>query len=337
MDQKLTVQQLYTSVYDQCYSPCGKYLAACNNFGKIAVFNISAALSPEGNEQNWRPVFKFTAHDGPVYTLVSTDRFLISAGTGDIKAWIWTDIIRADNFHKTPNVAWCLSVPGESRFEHPEVNSLVLDNKNGTNSLFGAGGDGNVYMWDLESGKLQNTFRGHTDYIHSLTLRKSSNECLSASEDGTVRVWDVRIPQEAAHVIEPYKTERCNRPHLGKWIGCIAMDSADDWMVCGGGPNLSLWYMRSLAPTTVFTGSNACHQFVKFHEDTIISGGNENLVTHWNISGTLKSQVPCSSNSVYKVCVNDKSDSCKVLSVSGNSANIDIFTNFGYKAFSLCF
>ena len=24
----------------------------------------------------------------------------------------------------------------------------------------------------------------------------------------------------------------CARPKFGKWLGCVAMDTADDWLVC---------------------------------------------------------------------------------------------------------
>nr|XP_013805895.1 PREDICTED: THO complex subunit 6 homolog [Apteryx mantelli mantelli] len=34
------------------------------------------------------------AHDGPVYALVSTDRQLLSASDGEIKAWNWAEIVK---------------------------------------------------------------------------------------------------------------------------------------------------------------------------------------------------------------------------------------------------
>jgi len=38
--------------------------------------------------------------------------------------------------------------------------------------------------------------------------------------------------REAVHIIEPQKNESCARPSIGKWIGFVAVDKADDWMVC---------------------------------------------------------------------------------------------------------
>lgn len=43
---------------------------------------------------------------------------------------------------------------------------------------------------------------------------------------------DTRVGgREAVHIMEPHKNDACSRP-IGKWIGCIAIDRADDWMVC---------------------------------------------------------------------------------------------------------
>lgn len=34
------------------------------------------------------------AHDGPVYSMVSTDRHLLSAGDGEVKGWLWAEILK---------------------------------------------------------------------------------------------------------------------------------------------------------------------------------------------------------------------------------------------------
>jgi len=39
--------------------------------------------------------------------------------------------------------------------------------------------------------------------------------------------------------------------------------------VCGGGPSLSLWHLRSLSLTTVFETPNAAVNFAMFHDDAV--------------------------------------------------------------------
>ena len=41
----------------------------------------------------------------------------------------------------------------------------------------------------------QTTFKGHSDYVHAVCLKNSGRECISGSEDGTVRIWGKDIIQ----------------------------------------------------------------------------------------------------------------------------------------------
>lgn len=57
-------------------------------------FSLSAALSSEAKEESKKPMVTFHAHDGPVYSMVSTDRHLLSAGDGEVKGWLWAEILK---------------------------------------------------------------------------------------------------------------------------------------------------------------------------------------------------------------------------------------------------
>lgn len=84
------------------------------------------------------------------------------------------------------------------------------------------------------------------------------------------------------------------RPDYGRWVKCVAVDKADNWMVssipilphefcicvtcrfaasfvqvCGGGPRLCLWHLRSLGATADFDTPQATPNTVMFHEDTV--------------------------------------------------------------------
>uniref|UniRef100_A0A4W3GY67 Uncharacterized protein n=1 Tax=Callorhinchus milii TaxID=7868 RepID=A0A4W3GY67_CALMI len=177
------------TVFSQSFSPCGKYLAAGNNYGEIGIFSLSAALSINATEENQKPIFTFQAHSGPVYSLVSTDRQLFSSGTGDVKAWNWNELIKKVKLLCTVRPSTLPACPAK-RFEPSRR-------------------------------------RDNPDYIHALTLREQLRECVSGSEDGSVRLWDLRT-EKAVQIIEIYKYQECARPQHGKWIGCLSTDS--DWM-----------------------------------------------------------------------------------------------------------
>ena len=44
----------------------------------------------------------------------------------------------------------------------------------------------------LKSGKTLKEFRGHTSYVHSVCYADEGTKVLTASSDGSVRVWEVR-------------------------------------------------------------------------------------------------------------------------------------------------
>uniref|UniRef100_A0A8C1K208 THO complex 6 n=1 Tax=Cyprinus carpio TaxID=7962 RepID=A0A8C1K208_CYPCA len=288
---------LHMSVFSQSFSPCGRFLAAGNNYGEIAVFSLSAALSPDASEASQKPILNFTAHDGPVFSLLSTDTHLLSAGNGEISAWSWAELIKKDN------------------------------------SLIVGGGDNNIHIMDMETGIFKSVLKGHTDYIHCLCFKEREEEILSGGEDGAVRIWDART-NRPVHCIEVFKYEECARPQFGKWISCLATDS--DWMLCGGGPSLSLWHLRSMSPTSVFP-LPGCQREAVFYQDLIMSVGEGPHVSHCLHGGTVKAQIPCTPSSLNTLALNLKNSEHRVMTVGGSSHQIDVFTNFSYRAFSLSF
>ncbi|XP_058510069.1 THO complex subunit 6 homolog isoform X2 [Solea solea] len=299
------VELLHMSVFSQSFSPCGRFLAAGNNYGEIALFSLSAALSPDATALSQKPILTFTAHEGPVFTLVSTDCQLLSAGNGEVSAWSWSELIK-----KNVKALWTKKPKYRSSLEIPEINSMKLQSRD--NSLVIGAGDNNVHILDLEHGVFKSVLQGHSDYIHCVSVREREAEILSGGEDGAVRIWDSRTGQ-SVHCIEVYKYE-----------------------LCGGGPSLSLWHLRSLSPTSVFPLSG-CQRHSIFHQDMILAVGEGPFVSHCLLGGDVKAQIPCSLQSVNTLQLNSNSTENQVLTVGGSSKHIDVFTNLSYRAFSLSF
>ncbi|KAM9457642.1 THO complex subunit 6 homolog isoform 2-T2 [Clarias gariepinus] len=256
------IELLHMSVFSQSFSPCGRFLAAGNNYGEIALFSLSAALSPDAKDTSQKPILTFTAHEGPVFSLLSTDTHLLSSGNGEISAWSWAELSK-----KNTKAVWTKRPNYKSGLEIPEINDMIINTRD--NSLVVGGGDNNIHIMDMETGTFKSVLQGHTDYIHCLSLREREGEILSGAEDGAVRMWDWRTGQ-SVHCVEVYKYEECARPQYGKWISCVATDS--DWMLCGGGPALSLWHLRSMSPTSVFSLSG-CQRDAVFHQDLVTRSG----------------------------------------------------------------
>ncbi|XP_057301892.1 THO complex subunit 6 homolog [Hydractinia symbiolongicarpus] len=322
----LTRRDFYTTIFAEKFSPCGNYLVTADMYGKISVFNITQALTVDIAIDCKLPLNIFQAHENSIYCFASTERYLISGGSTKIHGWLWKDILH----QKKPTPKWTFTPPSSSPFETPEANSLVVDPS--TDSLIVGCGDNNVYVWDLNTGDLKHTLRGHEDYIHCVEFLSKTNQIISAGEDGLVKFWDMRSCMSVEQ-IAPNELSMTSRSSVGKWVSCIATDKTEDWLVCGGAAHSSVWHLRSKTATAVLSTPKSCAQVIKFEDDFILTAGTEPNVFKWSINGELRTKFPTSPKSIFSLEVNEHSN--RVLAVSGSSPYVDISTNFKYKAFSL--
>ncbi|KAH9525477.1 THO complex subunit 6 [Bulinus truncatus] len=314
------------------FSPCGKYIVAANKFGDIAVFSLNAALSPDVSDEAKCPIFTFHVYDnGGIYSLCSTDTFLIYAGERDIQVYKWADVIA-----KNPKVAWSLSIPKKGVFSHAEINSCVIHKDNSNMILYAGAGDHLIHSWDIENGTYLDSMNGHSDYIHSIALKDNGKSLIPASEDGTAVVWDVRM-KEASHIVKPFENEMCARLHIGKWLRCLTVDEDNYWLFLGGDPTLATWHMKTLTPTTTYDTPGVAQNAALLYEDKILSAGSSCNLNHWSITGEHKMAVPVNPSSIFCIDINQNSKSNKVLTATGSSDKIYVCSNFGYASFSLSF
>ncbi|KAF7494448.1 THO complex subunit 6 -like protein [Sarcoptes scabiei] len=146
------------------------------------------------------------------------------------------------------------------------------------------------------------TLASHYDYIHDLKASKSIEPIFySGSEDGT-------------------RKQAIERPEFGEWIGTIDVND-DQWLVCGGGPSLSVWHLKinDCAHIIKTPGVIYCSKFVSEDLD-IIAAGDQNTIVYWERNHPFMSE-----------SIHVKSSIDTIYSMSHHN-----YKNFNYNLFSFC-
>jgi histone-binding protein RBBP4 len=112
--------------------------------------------------------------------------------------------------------------------------------------------DTTLCLWDIMAGAKDSTeksgrqvhplnvFKGHTDVVEDVDWHaKDPNMMGSVSDDRTIRIWDIRDPQKAVHVVE--------NAHEGD-VNCIAFNPNNEFIFATGSADktVALWDLRNL-------------------------------------------------------------------------------------------
>jgi WD40 repeat protein len=77
-------------------------------------------------------------------------------------------------------------------FESPDGSPVYCVAMSADASVVACGGQaGTINIWDVASGELLATPKGHIGIVHGLALSTDGRRLVSGAEDGTVKVWTV--------------------------------------------------------------------------------------------------------------------------------------------------
>ena len=128
-------------------------------------------------------------------------------------------------------------------------------------------GDGVARTWDLASGKIIREFVGHTGFLHAVVTLGASGEIATGSEDGTVRLWDVRSAG-CVDVVHPSSSGGSSGSGTASaaatsasWVAALAVDPdrGSNWLACAGGVGEGKGFVSWLhVPTRRAIASQPC-------------------------------------------------------------------------------
>jgi WD repeat-containing protein 90 len=80
--------------------------------------------------------------------------------------------------------------------------------------------NGSVGTLDIATHKYATILRSHTDSVNALAVDGSGKHLLTASSDGTIRIWDLATHQQLCALIPPRSACLVHQPWGPHTVGC---------------------------------------------------------------------------------------------------------------------
>lgn len=269
---KRTIQDFQQGVSHVALTKKGDRLAVGVGDGEVRLYEFPKAAENQTQPAYWAQ----NDRQGASYHLAfnSTGSQLARCFTGGLKIYntptpnspIGDPTARFIPLPKNP-------VGGVSRFE----SAIFSQDDKG---IFTGGTDGLIRLYDLGSGQITGTYKGHNGSISSLAFNPNGTELISASIDHTVRVWPFDV----------VSTSRELTGHNGAvWM---AMLSPDGQLAVTGGADktVRIWDAYTGKVKKSINAHDSAVTVALFSPDgqQILSAGGDGRVKLWNaVTGEL--------------------------------------------------
>eukprot|EP00793_Prasinoderma_coloniale_P005296 PRCOL_00004704-RA len=281
------------------------------------------------------------AHEGAAYALAAVDRTKLLSGGADGFVRVW-DAANADKEESDDGLK-CLSESrcpaGDVGWSQPEVNAVASPARSADSALVATGAILPA-RFDLNLGEFCGTLgttsaSPHAAYLHDIAQSADGRTCASASEDGTVALWDTRSDRATqvfnVAAASPAPASGAGggalaavaRPHAG-YASCVAMSADGNWVVAGSGARCVTFWSTRMGVATARVRTRATPQAV------LVTGESDALVafaapylSQLSVAGREVCRRSVAPRSVYALARCDKSS---MLCVGGHGGSVQVLT-----------
>ncbi len=244
----------------------------------VATASFDKTVKVWNQISNWQLLQTYTGHFDQVFGLEFLNKDTIASGSTDGQIHLW-------------------SISKNVTLKIISTNSSVRCLSLLSNGFHLATGltNSNINIYDIYSGSLVLTLRGHTEQVNDLVLVSNGNLLASSSDDTSIRVWDLNK-----------NAEKCVLHGHTNWVYGLKQIYSDILSSGSYDSTVKLWNITSCnLVRTLDDHGGPIYWSVDVLNDaeTIVSGSADGTITLWNIeSGQAVNSLNSESN-IYSLVV----------------------------------
>lgn len=148
--------------------------------------------------------------------------------------------------------------------------------------------DNTVRIWDIDSGKLLRTLRGHTGSVYSVYV--NNGNIISLSRDKTARVWNTN--GQLIKCLQMYDYTRCNTIFVPDkilkghedYVYSVCMTSSGKIVSGSADKTVRVWDMNTGDIIHKLRHDDSVYSVCTTNDGKIVSGSRDNTVRVWDMT-----------------------------------------------------
>ncbi|QIR40962.1 ribosome assembly protein 4 [Tolypothrix sp. PCC 7910] len=216
-------------------------------------------------------------HNSPVNGVAfSPDGQQLASGSNDSTIKIW-DVSTGKVIQTIPHLRDATPTASYIDSSYQDSVTSIAFSSDGKKLASGSE-DKTIKLWDISSGKLLQTFNGHSGLIKTIALSSDGQKLASGSEDKTIKLWDVTTGK----LLQTFSGH-------SDVVNSVAFSSDGQKLASGSkDKTIKLWDISTGKVLQTFNGHSDAVNSVAFSSDgqKLASGSDDNTIKLWNFNNS---------------------------------------------------